>query len=108
MKISKPLLALGFMLGGGLAAAPAMAQPEEREGFEMFGRGERGWFEGRPEVFGEGRRGWFEEREREDRARFERGYQQGRMDERRDRMRREAYRDGERDDGWFGGDGLFD
>jgi hypothetical protein len=102
---------LAMTMGGGMIVAPAAAQPAEREGFNMFGPEERGWFGGRPEVFGEGRRGWFEDRERETRDRFDRGYRQGRMDERRDRMRREGrrnYGENERNNGWFGGDGLFD
>lgn len=104
-------VALALALGGGMVAAPALAQPAEREGFGLFDTEEDGWFGERPEVFGEDRRGWFEDDDREMRDRFDRGYRQGRMDERRDRMRREGMRDYgeyERDEGWFGGDGLFD
>lgn len=118
MKITSFLLpaTLALTLGAASVAPQAQAQPFERDG--------AGWSDNDD-------RGWFGERER--RERFDRGYEQGRMDERRDRMRRgyrdddyreygdredrraygerEGYREygerrGDRDDDWFGG--LFD
>ena len=137
-KIIGPAALAGLLaLGGALAPAPAAAQSYDRESHgrdraEMFGRGDRGWFEGRPEVFGQGRRGWFEERDRYARDQYERGYRRGRDDERNRYANEERNRQGrdqggygrggyggrnygsgygerrERDEGWFSGDGLFD
>ena len=57
-KVFVPAL-FAALLGAGaaLAPAPAAAQSDGRDRAEAFGRGERGWFDGRPEIFGEGRRG---------------------------------------------------
>lgn len=106
-----PLLAAALAGATALAPMPGAAQSD----LEAFGEGRRGWFEG--QAIGEGRRGWFEERERLGRERFERGYRQGRQDERsvgeRDRSDRNHgygrnYSARERDRGSSGSDGLFD
>lgn len=51
----------------------------------------------RLEVFGQGQRGWFEQQERDA---YDRGYRAGREDERRNRL--EVFGEGRR--GWFEGD----
>ena len=104
--IALPALLTGLLAAGvALAPAPAVAQSYDRDRAEVFGRGDRGWFE---------------DRERYARDQYERGYRTGRDDERRaseERVRRGSYGRGEgyrsygareRDRGWFSGDGLFD